>query len=128
MAKYLKHYWKKNGNWLTTSNEVEQHHPETDYPGLGVKIWMHDSDGVDVCLSEVPDSTSISTITVGSKKAVMELTETQFNSVQTIINEIAVLDMESQEALFNGDTDTVTAKNNQIEAKKTEAQNALNAL
>ena len=63
MTKYLKHYWKKNGNWLTTANEVEQHHPEADYPGLGVTIWMHDSDGVDVCLSEVPDTTGISTIT-----------------------------------------------------------------
>ena len=83
MTKYLKHYWKKNGNWLTTANEVEQHHPEADYAGLGVKAWMHDSDGVDVCLSEVPDTTAISTITVGSKNAVIEITETQFNSVRT---------------------------------------------
>ena len=52
MTKYLKHYWKKNGNWLTTANEVEQHHPEADYPGLDVNVWMHDSDGVDLRTAE----------------------------------------------------------------------------
>ena len=128
MAKYLKHYWKKNGSWLTTSNEVEQHHPESDYPGLGVKVWMHDSDGIDVCLSEVPDSTSISTITVGSKKAVMELTETQFNSVKTPLDEASVLRQEASDAEQSGDTDTATTKNTAAAAKETEAQNALNAL
>ena len=128
MAKYLKHYWKKNGNWLTTSNEVEQHHPEADYSGLGVKVWMHDSDGVDVCLSEVPDSTGISTITVGSKKAVMELTETQFNSVKTPLDEAAVLRQEAATAEQGGDADTAATKNTAAAAKETEAQNALNAL
>ena len=142
MTKYLKHYWKKNGNWLTTANEAEQHHPEADYPGLGVKVWMHDSDGVDVCLSEVPDSTEISTIAVGSKNAVMELTETQFNSVKTPLDEAATLSMEANElrteglnAQTQGDADTAATKNaaadakdTEAAAKRTEAQNALNAL
>ena len=142
MTKYLKHYWKKNGNWLTTANEVEQHHPEADYPGLGVKVWAHDSDGVDVCLSEVPDSTEISTITVGSKNAVIELTETQFNSVKTPLDEVATLSMEADElrteglnAQTQGDADTAATKNaaadakdTEAAAKRTEAQNALNAL
>ena len=128
MTKYLKHYWKKNGNWLTTANEVEQHHPEADYAGLGVKVWMHDSDGVDVCLSEVPDSTEISTITVGSKNAVMELTETQFNSVKTPLDEAATLREEARTAEEGGDTDTAATKNTAADAKETEAQNALNAL
>ena len=128
MTKYLKHYWKKNGNWLTTANEVEQHHPEADYAGLGVKIWMHDSDGVDVCLSEVPDTTGISTITVGSKNAVMELTETQFNSVKTPLDEAATLREEARTAEEGGDTDTAATKNTAADAKETEAQNALNAL
>ena len=128
MTKYLKHYWKKNGNWLTTANEVEQHHPEADYPGLGVKIWMHDSDGVDVCLSEVPDSTGISTITAGSKNAVIELTETQYNSVKTPLDEAAVLRDEARTAEEGGDTDTAATKNTAAAAKETEAQNALNAL
>jgi len=128
MTKYLKHYWKKNGNWLTTANEVEQHHPEADYPGLGVKIWMHDSDGVDVCLSEVPDSTGISTITAGSKNAVIELTETQYNSVKTPLDEAATLREEARTAEEGGDTDTAATKNTAAAAKETEAQNALNAL
>jgi hypothetical protein len=128
MTKYLKHYWKKNGDWLTTANQVEQHHPEADYPGLGVKIWMHDSDGVDVCLSEVPDSTGISTITVGSKNAVIELTETQYNSVKTPLDEAATLRDEARTAEEGGDTDTAATKNTAADAKQTEAQNALNAL
>ena len=128
MTKYLKHYWKKNGNWLTTANEVEQHHPEADYAGLGVKVWMHDSDGVDVCLSEVPDTTGITTITVGSKNAVIELTETQFNSVKTPLDEAATLRQEARTAEEGGDTDTATTKNTAAAAKETEAQNALNAL
>ena len=128
MTKYLKHYWKKNGNWLTTANEVEQHHPEADYAGLGVKIWMHDSDGVDVCLSEVPDTTGITTITAGSKNAVIELTETQYNSVKTPLDEAAVLREEARTAEEGGDTDTAATKNTAAAAKETEAQNALNAL
>ena len=128
MTKYLKHYWKKNGNWLTTANEVEQHHPEADYAGLGVKVWMHDSDGVDVCLSEVPDTTGITTITVGSKNAVIELTETQYNSVKTPLDAAAVLRQEATEAEMSGDTDTAATKNTAAAAKETEAQNALNAL
>tara|TARA_B100000085_G_scaffold226991_1_gene212767 strand:- start:179 stop:568 length:390 start_codon:yes stop_codon:yes gene_type:complete len=129
MAKYLKHYWKKNGSWLTTPGTyVEQHHPEADYPGLGVKVWMHDSDGVDVCLSEVPDSTAISTITVGSKNAVIELTETQYNSVKTPHDEAGTLRQEALEAEMSGDTDTAATKNTAADAKFTEAQNALNAL
>ena len=129
MAKYLKHYWKKNGSWLTTPGTyVEQHHPEADYPGLGVKVWMHDSDGVDVCLSEVPDSTGISTITAGSKNAVIELTETQYNSVKTPLDEAATLRQEANDAEMSGDTDTAATKNTAAAAKETEAQNALNAL
>tara|TARA_R100001480_G_scaffold17312_1_gene26490 strand:- start:527 stop:913 length:387 start_codon:yes stop_codon:yes gene_type:complete len=128
MTKYLKHYWKNGGSWLTTSNVVGQHHPEADYSGLGVKVWMHDSDGVDVCLSEVPDSTGISTVTVGSKNAVIELTETQFNSVKTPLDEAAVLRQEARTAEEGGDTDTAATKSTAAAAKETEAQNALNAL
>ena len=129
MAKYLKHYWKKNGSWLTNPGTyVEQHHPEADYPGLGVKIWMHDSDGVDVCLSEVPDTTGISTITVGSKNAVIELTETQYNSVKTPLDEAATLRQEATEAEMSGDTSTATTKRNEATTKYNEAKTALLAL
>ena len=128
MAKYLKHYWKSGGSWLTTSNVVGQAHPKSDYPGLDVNIWMHDSDGVDVCLSKVPDSTAISTIAVGSKNAVIELTETQFNSVKTPLDEESVLRKAAMDAEMSGDTDTAATKNTAAAAKATEAQNALNAL
>ena len=46
-----------------------------------------DSDGVDVMLAEVPDSTTITTVTVGSKKGVEEITETEFNTVWTPYNQ-----------------------------------------
>jgi len=128
MTKYLKHYWKNGGSWLTTSNVVGQTHPEAEFPGLDVRIWMHDSDGVDVCLSEVPDSTAISTIAVGSKNAVIELTETQFNSVKTPLDEASVLRQAAMDAEMSGDTDTAATKNTAATAKETEAQNALNAL
>jgi len=127
MAKYLKHYWKKNGNWLTTSNEVEQHHPEAEYPGLGVKIWTHDSDGVDVCLSEVPDDVTITDVVDDSsgKKAVQELTEEQFNSVQTPFTESQTLRQEAQQ-----ETDETLKADLEAQAdtKFQEAQAALYAL
>jgi len=127
MAKYLKHYWKKNGNWLTTSNEVEQHHPEAEYPGLGVKIWTHDSDGVDVCLSEVPDDVTITDVVDDSsgKKAVQELTEEEFNSVQTPFTESQTLRQEAQQ-----ETDETLKADLEAQAdtKFQEAQAALYAL
>ena len=127
MAKYLKHYWKKNGNWLTSSNEVEQHHPEAEYPGLGVKIWTHDSDGVDVCLSEVPDDVTITDVVDDSsgKKAVQELTEEEFNSVQTPFTESQTLRQEAQQ-----ETDETLKADLEAQAdtKFQEAQAALYAL
>ena len=130
MTKYLKHYWKdgNSGEWLTTSNIVGHRHPEAEYAGLDVGIWMHDSDGVDVCLSKVPDSTAISTVTVGSKNAVIEVTETQFNSIKTLIDEEQVLRGEAADARDADDSSTQATKTSEADAKATEAQNALNAL
>ena len=127
MAKYIKHSWKKvsDNSWITTDKTVvEKRHPEAEYAGLGVKIWMKDSDGVDVCLSEIPDSTSAADITEGSKKAVQVLTETQYNTVKTPYFEAQVLWNEAEE--LTGDDKT--AKETAAAAKDTEAQNALNAL
>ena len=127
MTKYIKHSWKKasDGSWITTDKTVvEKRHPEAEYAGLGVKIWMKDSDGVDVCLSEIPDSTSAADITEGSKKAVQVLTETQYNTVKTPYFEAQVLWNEAEE--LTGDDKT--AKETAAAAKDTEAQNALNAL
>ena len=127
MAKYIKHYWKKasDGSWITTDKTVvEKRHPEAEYAGLGVKIWMKDSGGIDVCLSEIPDSTSAADITEGSKKAVQVLTETQYNTVKTPYFEAQTLWGEAIE--LTGDDKT--AKETAATAKETEAQNALNAL
>ena len=83
--KYLKHYWKSttSGDYLTTANSIDKRHPEAEFAGLDVQIWMHDADGVDVCMSQVPDSTTVTDVTIGSKKAVQSLTETQYNTVKT---------------------------------------------
>ena len=47
--KYLKHYWKSTkpsaGDYLTTANSIDKRHPEAEFPGLDVQIWMHDADG-----------------------------------------------------------------------------------
>ncbi len=127
--KYLKHYWiAKSGEWATTSNPVEKRHPEAEYEGLDVNIWMHDEDGIDVCLSKVPDTTAISTITEGSKNAVQELTETEFNSVWTPLQEASTARFEAQEAERDGDTDTAATKNALADTKFTEAETALHAL
>tara|TARA_B100001996_G_scaffold309151_1_gene250760 strand:- start:37 stop:420 length:384 start_codon:yes stop_codon:yes gene_type:complete len=127
MAKYIKHYWKKasDGSWITTDGSVvEKRHPEAEYAGLGVKMWMKDSGGIDVCLSEIPDSTSAADITEGSKKAVQVLTETQYNTVKTPYFEAETLRGEALQL----EGDDKTAKETAAADKDTEAQNALNAL
>ena len=127
MTKYIKHSWKKvsDNSWITTDKTVvEKRHPEAEYAGLGVKIWMKDSDGVDVCLSEIPDSTSAADITEGSKKAVQVLTETQYNTVKTPYFEAETLRGEALQL----EGDDKTAKETAAADKDTEAQNALNAL
>ena len=84
--KYLKHYWicVHTGNYMCANNPVEKRHPEAEFPGLDVRIWMHDENGIDVCLSRVPDGVSIVDVVDdhNGKKVVQKLTETEFNSVQ----------------------------------------------
>jgi hypothetical protein len=127
--KYLKHYWiSKDGSWATATNPVEKRHPEAEYAGLGVKVWMHDPDGIDVCLSTVPDDTTIAPIVVGTKNAVQELTEDQFNSVWTPLQESSTARQEAMEAERDGDADTAATKNALADTKYTEATTALHAL
>jgi len=128
--KYLKHYWiaVNGGGWCTTENPVEKRHPEGEYEGLDVQVWMHDPDGIDVCLSRVPDTTTIATITEGSKNAVQELTETEFNSVWTPLQEASTARFEAVEAERDGDTDTAATKNALADTKYAEATAALHAL
>ena len=128
--KYLKHYWKstESGDYLTTANSIHKRHPEAEFAGLDVQIWMHDADGVDVCLARVPDSTTITEVTVGSKKAIQELTETQYNSVKTPLDASSTLDQEAMTAEQSGDTSTATTKRNEATTKYNEAKTALLAL
>ena len=128
--KYLKHYWKstETGDYLTTANSIHKRHPEAEFAGLDVQIWMHDADGVDVCLARVPDSTTITEVTVGSKKAIQELTETQYNSVKTPLDASSTLDQEAMTAEQSGDTSTATTKRNEATTKYNEAKTALLAL
>jgi hypothetical protein len=127
--KYLKHYWicVQDGNYCCEDNPVEKRHPEAEFPGLDVRIWMHDEDGIDVCLSRVPDSTTITDVTnpETGKKVVQELTEVQFNSVQTPLDESASLRSQAQQ-----ETDeTIKADlEAQADTKFQEAQQALFAL
>jgi hypothetical protein len=62
MAKYIKHYYVDGADlttFLTTTNTGTdgKTHPPLD--GLDVKFWFHDSNGIDYCLSQVPDATAI---------------------------------------------------------------------
>ena len=128
--KYLKHYWKstETGEYLTTANSIHKRHPEAEFSGLDVQIWMHDADGVDVCIAQVPDGVAITEVTVGSKKAIQELTETQYNSVKTPLDASNVLNGEAITAEINGDTSTATTKRNEATTKYNEAKAALLAL
>jgi len=128
--KYLKHYWKstETGDYLTTANTIHKRHPEAEFAGLDVQVWSHDADGIDVCLARVPDSTTITEVVVGSKKAIQELTETQYNTVKTPLDAAMALEQEATQAEISGDTTTATAKRSEAETKNNEAKTALLAL
>tara|TARA_B100000131_G_C17837257_1_gene500286 strand:+ start:141 stop:557 length:417 start_codon:yes stop_codon:yes gene_type:complete len=137
--KYAKHYWVDyiTNVWLTTSNDPSpitngKTHPHKLFSEneLDVKMWLTDSDGIDVCLSELPDSVTITEVAVGTKKAIVELTETQYNSVKTPYDAFRSLRAEAFE-LRNQETPDETAaaaKDNEADAKLAEAKTALNAL
>ena len=126
---YLKHYWihAHSGTYCCEDNPVEKRHPEKEFPGLDVRIWMHDENGIDVCLSRVPDTTTITEIVNpnNGKKVVQELTEAEFNSVQTPLTESQTLRQEAQQ-----ETDEVlkAEKEAAADAKFEEARQALFAL
>ena len=134
--KYAKHYWIDHvtNAWLTTTNDASngKTHPYNVFSqdDLAVKVWLTDSDGIDVCLSELPDSVTIEEVGVGSKKAVIELTETQFNSVKTPYDAAGVLNSEAFELRTQETPDetAAAAKDTEADAKIAEAKTALNAL
>ena len=128
--KYLKHYWKstETGDYLTTANTIHKRHPEAEFAGLDVQIWMHDADGVDVCLARVPDTTEIVDVTIGSKKAIQELTETQYNTVKTPLDDANKLDEEAAVEETGGNSELAATQRAEAETKRDEAKTALLAL
>ena len=124
---YIKHYWisTDTGNYLCDANSINRKHPEAEFPGLNVKVWMHDPDGIDVCLSEVEDGVEINEVMCGDKKAVQILTEEQFNSVAAPLQEVEVLLSQVQQET---DESTRNSKIAESQAKRQEAVSALHAL
>ena len=92
--KYIKHYWiserGKNRTWVTQvhTSWIPRTHPVKEYPGLDVRYWLADSEGVSVCISRVPDDTEIETIVQDGKKVVMELSECTFNELEDGLIEV----------------------------------------
>ena len=79
-------------------------------------------------LAQVPDSTTITTVTVGSKKGVEEITETEFNTVWTPYEQAMGLYAEANTAEMAGDSSTAATKNTAGDAKIAEATTAIRAL
>ena len=128
--KYLKHYWISvvNGGYCCHENPVEKRHPEAEFPGLDVRIWMHDPNGIDVCLSRVPDTTEVNDIYDvhdDTLKVVQVLTEAEFNSVQVPLQESQELNMQ---AMRETDETLKSELKDQADLKYEEAKIALHSL
>jgi hypothetical protein len=129
---YIKHYYvnESNGTFCCEAGEPPSKvHPWRQYVGLDVKVWLTDAEGIDVCLSELPDSTAVSTVASPcGKNAVQVLTEAEYQSVATPYFEAAVLSGEAQQARQEGDDATAEAKETAAAAKLAEATTAIHTL
>jgi hypothetical protein len=96
---------------------------------LDVKIWLSDVDGIDVCLSELPNTTSVTTIIDDcGKKSVQVLTEAEYNTVAIPYFEAGVLGAEALQARENGDEALAAQKEAEAQVKLQDALTALHAL
>lgn len=130
---YIKHYYVDDDHNTfcceTTSNPKYKRHPWKEYEGLSVKIWLSDSDGVDVMLAELPDSTPATTVTEEcGKNSIQVLSEAEYNTVATPYFEAQTLSGEAREARESGDEATAAAKESAAEAKIAEATAAIRVL
>jgi hypothetical protein len=129
---YIKHYYVDDNNntyCCETAEPVYKRHPSKEYDGLSVKVWLSDSEGVDVCLSELPDSTAVSTVVAPcGKNSVQVLTEAEYNTVAIPYFEAQTLFTEAQEAKRTGDDATAEVKETAATAKLAEATTAVRAL
>jgi hypothetical protein len=145
MTQYIKHYYKKTSDdtWITsikkiynsTTNQwssdttfVERRKPDKEYPGLGTKVWILDSEGVDICLSDLPDSTSVENVSYDNKKVVQILNEDQFNSVKDLVDASFVLSSEAdllliQSSSLEEGSDEKDTKLEECETKRQESKN-----
>ena len=144
MTQYIKHYYKKtiDDTWITSikktynsdtnqwsfdTSYVEKRYPEKEYPGLGVKEWIQDDEGIDICLSDLPDSTSVENVLYDGKEVVQILNEDQFNSVKNLMNEIPseiiVTELEAQALELEEGSDEKNTKLEEYETKRQEAKN-----
>lgn len=128
--KYLKHYWisLQSGQYAYQENPVEKRHPEQEFPGLDVRIWMHDQNDIDVCLSRVPDSLDVQDVYESPNrtvKVVQVITEEEFNSVQIPIEESQRLMLQS---ITESDETLRSQLKEESELKYEEAKTALHSL
>lgn len=130
---YIKHYYVDDDHNTfcceVTPEPKYKRHPCKEYAGLDVKVWLSDSDGVDVCLAELPDTTSVSTIVSDcGKNEVQVLTEAEYQSVTTPYFEVQTLFGEAQQARRDGDEAIAEEKETTAAAKLAEATTAIRAL
>lgn len=129
---YIKHYYvddDHNTFCCETTEPKYKRHPWKEYSGLDVKKWLSDTENVDVCLAELPDTTSVSTITHEcGKNSVQVLTEAEYNSVAIPHSEAQALFGEAQTARQEGDETLAEEKQLEAEEKLQEAITALHAL
>ena len=145
MTQYIKHYYKKTSDdtwitsikktynsdtnqWITDTSYVERRKPEKEYPGLGTKVWIKDPEGIDICLSELPDSTSVENVSYDGKKVVQILNEDQFNSVKDLVDASNNLYLEASQLEWEADTleEGSDEKNTKLEEYETKRQEAKN--
>ena len=129
---YVKHYYVDDGSNVfccEAPDAAYKRHPWKEYEGLDVKVWLTDAEGVDVCLSELPDTTSVQTVASDcGKNAIQVLTQAEYNSVATPYAEAGVLSTEAQKARQDGDETLAVQKEAEAEAKYQEALTAVRAL
>jgi hypothetical protein len=131
---YIKHYYVNDvtGDYLTTTNDAPaKRHPVKEIPGLGVKVWSHDPDGIDVCISEVADEITLTDIEVDGKYAVKVLTGDQYNSVINLQQEIETLATEIYPDRLNPSeisTEVDSKKVKTLEIKLQEYKDLINSL
>ena len=145
MTQYIKHYYKKTSDdtWITsikkiynsTTNQwssdtsyVERRKPDKEYPGLGVKVWIQDPECIDICLSDLPDSTSVENVLYDGKEVVQILKEDQFNSVKDIVD--ASNNLYAEADILAGEAESLEEgsdeKNTKLEEYETKRQDAKN--